>query len=92
MTRGEHILNLSLFPLFCLHVGFTGFGGWRPNCDRRPGNHAEWRAESPGQPRKVNGFSVAILPFPPLRLLVEVSRQTPLTGWALCEAGSWLLE
>ena len=63
MAGGEHILNLFLFSLFCLHVGFTASGRWRSNYDRRPGNHPEWRAESPGQPCKVNGVSVAILPL-----------------------------
>ena len=63
MAGGEHILNLFLFSLFYLHTGLAEFEGKRSNYDRRPGNHTEWRAESPGQPCQVNGVSVAILPL-----------------------------
>ena len=65
MAGAEHILDLFFFflLLFYLHVGFTAFEGKWSNWDRRPGNPAEWRTESPGQPCQVNGVSVAILPL-----------------------------
>lgn len=64
-------MRFKSFFLFYLLIGFTAFGEWRSNCDRRSRNHAEWRTESPGQPRKVNRVSVASLHMP-LTLLVVV--------------------
>ena len=84
---GEHILNVFLFSVFYLHTGFSEFEGKRSNCDRRWRNPTEWRTESPGQPRQVNGVSIAILPPPPPWLLVDMSTQTPLTGWACVKQG-----
>lgn len=76
----EHILSL----FFYLHVGFAAFRGWRSNCDRRSGKHAEWRAESSDQPRKVHCVLVAI-PHMPLRLRAGVIYMlTPLTVCGCC--------
>lgn len=74
----EHILSLFFFYL---HIGFGAFGGWRSYYDRRPGNHAEWRAESPGQPRKANRVLATVLHVPLLLFLVGVDMQSLLSVW-----------
>ena len=84
----EYILNLFLILLSCLHIGFTAFEGRRSNWDRRQRSPAEWRTESPGQPRQVNGVSVAILPLLLLGSYWTWARR-PHSWVGLCEVGSW---
>ena len=96
MAGAEHILDIFFFLLlFYLHVGFTAFEGKWSNWDRRPGNPAEWRTESPGQPRQVNGVSVAILPLLLCTSQWTWARRPRLPGWPVwsrvlaLSLGSW---
>ena len=83
---GKYILNLFLFSVFHLRTGFAEFE-WRFNCDRRWRNPTEFRTESPGQPRQVNGVSVAIHPSSSVAPCGH-EHADPAHWVGLCEAGS----
>ena len=82
------MLKFFSFSFFSLHIGFTAFEEWRSNSDRRQGNPTEWRPESSGQPRQVNGVSVAIRPSSSAALSGR-EHPDPAHRVSLCEAGSW---